>query len=231
MNIVAIIQARMDSTRFPEKMRAFLGDLTIIEWVILRVKKAKLLDNIVLATSDDKSDDYLIDIANKHKIKNFRGSKEDVLNRFIKAASQFNADHVVRICADNPFICYELIDDLVRYYLSDNYDLVFNHSPQLNSNFVDGFGAEIMPFNILNKISEEACLNVHKEHVTKYIYDNYNEYNISTPPCPKELSFPHLSFDVDEVKDLKKLNNLLNSNHINVTTSAKDILKIYSKNY
>ena len=221
----------MDSTRFPQKMKAFLGDLTIIEWVILRVKKAKLLDNIVLATSDEKSDDSLIDLANKHKIKNFRGSKEDVLNRFIKAASQFNADHVVRICADNPFICYDLIDDLIKYYLSNNHDLVFNHGPQLNSNFADGFGAEILSFNTLYKISEEASLDVHKEHVTKYIYDNCNEYDISAPPCPNELSFPHLSFDVDEVKDLEKLNNILNSNNINVTTSAKDILKIYSKNY
>ena len=113
--MVAIIQARMDSSRFPSKMKALLGNLSIIEWVILRVKKAKFLDKIVLATSNEDQDNYLVDIANKYEIQSYRGSKLNVLKRVVEAASQHEADHVIRICADNPFICFDALDNLIEY--------------------------------------------------------------------------------------------------------------------
>jgi|TARA_B110000483_G_scaffold182711_1_gene216109 spore coat polysaccharide biosynthesis protein SpsF len=231
MKVVGIIQARMDSSRFPEKMMASLGDLSIIEWVILRVKKAKFLDNIVLATSNEKQDDYLINVANKYEIQNYRGSKLNVLNRVVEAATQYKADHVVRICADNPFICFDEIDDLIEYYKTSECDLAFNHSPLFNSNFADGFGAEILSSKTLYEISKEIVLSSHKEHVTKYLYDNNKKFNICSPPCPSELSFPHFKFDIDKINDLKKLNHFLNTYKIKIDTSAKDILKSYAKHY
>ncbi len=139
--MVAIIQARMDSSRFPSKMKALLGNLSIIEWVILRVKKAKFLDKIVLATSNEDQDNYLVDIANKYEIQSYRGSKLNVLKRVVEAASQHEADHVIRICADNPFICFDALDNLIEYYKQSKCDLAFNHSPLFDSDFADGFGA------------------------------------------------------------------------------------------
>ena len=231
MNSVAIIQARMDSSRFPSKMKARLGNFSIIEWVILRIKKSKLLDNIVIATSNEEQDNYLANLANKYEIQNYRGSKLNVLNRFVEAASQYEADHVVRICADNPFICSDLIDNLIKYYQQSECDLVFNHSPLLNSNFADGFGAEILSTQTLNQVLKEANSDFHKEHVTKFIYDNKSNFKICFPPCPSELSFPHLKFDVDKVDDLIKLNHFLKTCQIQIDTPAKDILKVYAKYY
>ena len=230
MNVVAIIQARMDSNRFPSKMKAILGDLTIIEWVISRVK-TKLIDNIVLATSNEKQDDYLINISNNYGIQNYRGDKLNVLHRVVEAASEYNADYIVRICADNPFICFEVVDDLVEYFKKSNCDLAFNHSPLFNSEFADGFGAEILSIRTLLQVFKEASHALHREHVTKYIYDNYAKYNISFPPCPSELAYPNLKFDVDKIDDLKKLNHILERCKIKINTTARDILKVYSNNY
>lgn len=231
MKVVGIIQARMDSSRFPSKMKATLGDLSIIEWVILRVKKAKLIDCIVLATSDEEQDNHLVKLANKYEISHYRGSKLNVLDRTVKAATEYRADHVVRICADNPFICFDVLDNLIEYYKQSKCDLVFNHSPLFNSNFADGFGAEMLSIKTLYKVFNEANLPLHEEHVTKYIYDNHTKFNICTPPCPSELSFPNLKFDVDKMDDLKKLNRLLKNCKIKIDTTAKDILNNYSNNY
>ncbi len=220
----------MDSSRLPKKMSAELGNLTIIEWVLFRIKKSKLLDNIVLATSTHEEDDELIDVAKKHNINYFRGSKENVLGRFLETAYHFKANHIVRVCADNPFICPEVVDDLVKYYLLKKYDLVFNHSPLLKSKFADGFGAEILSLKMLSYLSKKILLSSHKEHVTKYIYDNCKDFKISTPPCPNELSFPNLRFDIDEIKDLDKLNKFIKDCKINIDTSAKEIVKLYLNN-
>ena len=228
--MVAIIQARMDSSRFPSKMKALLGNLSIIEWVILRVKKAKFLDKIVLATSNEDQDNYLVDIANKYEIQSYRGSKLNVLKRVVEAASQHEADHVIRICADNPFICFDALDNLIEYYKQSKCDLAFNHSPLFDSDFADGFGAEILSTKTLYQVLNESNLAHHKEHVTKYIYDNKTRFNICYPPCPGELSFPNLKFDVDKIDDLKKLNHLLKTCKIKIDTTAKDILKNYLNN-
>ena len=129
--IVGIIQARMGSRRLPGKMLEELGGKTILEWVLLRTKSCKSLDQIVLATSVRDIDDPLISIAEKHHISTFRGSENDVLDRFSRAAKINSADYIIRICADNPFIDSNEIDLLINFFSKNNCDYSCNHQNKL----------------------------------------------------------------------------------------------------
>jgi spore coat polysaccharide biosynthesis protein SpsF len=116
VRIVAIVQARMGSSRFPGKMLATLGNISILEWVFQRLSRATYLDEIVLATSIDKENDVLENIANRCGVRVFRGSESDVLGRFVSAADHAKATNIVRVCADNPFIDPIEVDRLVNFF-------------------------------------------------------------------------------------------------------------------
>ena len=107
---IAIVQARMGSSRLPKKMMMDLAGEPLLHWVLSRVKKAKLLDSIILATSDGAIDDQLVELAQKLNVPVFRGSETDVLGRFLEAANVSKADHVIRVCGDNPLVAPEEID-------------------------------------------------------------------------------------------------------------------------
>lgn len=207
--IIAIIQARMGSTRFPDKMAAKLGGFPIIDWVIRRSLNSKYIDKLILATSINCENDYLIDRANKHGITSFRGSENNVLSRFSSIAKKENADIVVRICADNPFICGSEIDRIIKIYLENKPDYAFNHIPAIGNNYVDGVGAEVFSSDLLYKIAQNVETNDQIEHVTKYIWDHDTEFKIETIQAPSYLAFPNVKLDIDEELDLIKLENLL----------------------
>ena len=135
----------MGSSRFPNKMLQKLGPHTILEWVLRRTLKANLIDCVVLATSENKRDSPLGDKAQTLGSNVFYyGSETDVLQRLATAATFYNADTVVRICADNPFIDPKEIDRLVLSFRSNACDYACNHQDRLNSEYADGFGAEIL---------------------------------------------------------------------------------------
>ena len=154
--IIGIIQARMGSKRLPKKMSYYLGDYPIIDWVIQRSKKSKLIQKCVLATSTRTENDYLVERANKYSIDNYRGSEDNVLSRFVEIVNKENADVIVRICADNPFIDPDEIDRLLDNFLIYKPDYAFNHIPAMGNNYADGFGAEIFSSKVLNIISKKS---------------------------------------------------------------------------
>ena len=131
--IFAIVQARMGSTRFPGKMLKKLGSYHILEWVINRLKRANNLDGIVLATTTLPEDDVLQQKAKFWGVDVFRGSKEDVLGRFYKAARYFEANTIVRVCGDNPFVAPEEIDRLIEFFDNNPCDYACNHQNRLGS--------------------------------------------------------------------------------------------------
>jgi len=228
-NIVGIVQARMGSERFPGKMLEKISDLSLIEWVIKRVKKSKKIKKIILATTSNKNDDVLKKIATINKVSIFRGKSKDVLNRFYEAAKFSRSDAIVRICADNLFIDSEQIDLLIETFLSNNYDYVCNHQNKLNSNYADGFGAEIFPFFVLERLHREAKKKSQREHVTKYIWDNIEKFNILSIPAPHYLAYPKLKFDINTKKDLISINKLVKENNISLSSKAKEIVKFKLK--
>ena len=114
--IIAIVQARMGSKRFPGKMLEKLGDHLILEWVITRLKRSKYISEIIVATSNLNIDDKIKNISSMMGVKCFRGDENDVLGRFTEAARKYNAYWVVRVCADNPFIDPIEVDRLIDFY-------------------------------------------------------------------------------------------------------------------
>ena len=228
-NIIGIIQARMGSTRLSNKMSMDLGGYPIIEWVISRSKKSKLINKLVLATSLLKENDYLINFSKKYMIDSYRGCENNVLSRFVNISKNENADIIVRICADNPFIDHNEIDRLIKFYLSKNCDYACNNQNKLNSGYADGFGAEIFSYDLLQKVNEKVISAENKEHVTLYLWKNKKDYNMMEVPAPVSLKYPDLRFDLDDLDDYAKLQELIN-NGINIYSSAKEIISVFNKN-
>jgi spore coat polysaccharide biosynthesis protein SpsF len=233
---VAIIQARMGSSRLPGKMMMDLCGQPVLHWVLSRVKKIKLADSILLATSDTKKDDPLEELAQKLNVPVFRGSEQDVLGRFIEAGQMAKADYVVRICGDNPLIAPEEIDRLVEYY-TKTLELenrpenlyAFNSSSKLGNQYPDGLGAEILSLSLLEKISRLDDQPSSREHVTKYIWDHPEQFLIRTFPAPKEIAYPSVKLDIDSQEDLEKLNILCA--HLNQDSSPKKIINAYKRQF
>lgn len=223
--VVALIQARMGSTRFPGKMLANLGGYPILEWVVQRVSHAQLIDKVVLATTDLPRDDPLVALADQLGVEVFRGSEADVLGRFATAAAQHEADLVVRICADNPFIDADEIDRLVTHFKKTSCDYACNHQERLGNCYADGFGAEILANSLLQKISLLATEQNHREHATSYIWDHASEFHIEAVPAPRELAYPELRFDVDTAQDFERLQEIVAAG-VRIDTAAPVITNI-----
>jgi len=220
----------MGSSRFPGKMSADLGGFPIIDWVLRRSKTSNLVDKFILATSNKTEDDFLVKKANEYLIGNYRGSEHNVLSRFVEVANAENADIIVRICADNPFICGNEIDRAISLFLQKMPDYTFNHIPAMGNNYVDGVGAEVFTYDTLGKIAKNAENDSQLEHVTKYIWDNKTNFDIQIINAPVDLANPEVCLDVDTKEDLCCLNKILDKHKNRILPEdvcVQDIIKNY----
>jgi len=167
--IVAIIQARMSSTRLPGKVLRKILEKPLLELMIERVRRAKLINKLMVATSIDPSDDPVEELCQQIKVNCFRGNLKDVLDRFYHAACLFDPDAVVRLTADCPLIEPAVIDQVIQEFLKGEADYVSN---ALQSTYPDGLDTEVFSFNALEKAWKEAELPSEREHVTSYIWKN-----------------------------------------------------------
>ena len=226
MKIVGIIQARLGSTRLPNKMLLSLHGKPIIEWVVKRVKKSHQLDDIIVAIPDTQNDDILANYVKKLGINVFRGSEDNVLERFYKSIEDKDFSYIVRICADNPLICPNEIDNLISFYKKENPDYAYNHIPK-NNLYPDGLGAEMISFELLKYLYHNVTKPQHKEHCLSYITDNSDEFIIKTfNPLDKELYHPELKFDIDTFEDYK----YLMSKDFDIDIKAKELIKLFKEN-
>lgn len=223
--VVALIQARMGSSRFPGKMLAELGGIPVIEWVLRRASRARLLDDVVLATTDLSRDDVLAAVAKRVGLGVFRGSETDVLGRFAAASKEFRAEAIVRVCADNPFIDPAEIDRLIEHFHGHGGDYACNHQQRLGNRYADGFGAEIISARALRGLDETASDPRDREHVTRAVWLNEVRYGVSAVPAPPSLAFPELRFDVDVPADLEYLRSLVTMG-VTRESSAAEIVRI-----
>lgn len=196
--IVAIIQARMGSTRLPGKVLKDICGKPMLWYVIERVKRAKLINEIVVATTTNVEDDEIIKIAEQCGVKTFRGSKDDVLDRYYQAAKEFEADIIVRITADCPLIDSEIIDKTVEFFLKGDFDYVSN---TVKPTFPDGLDVEVFSFGALKEAWENATKLSEREHVTPYIRRNPEKFKIGSFEAEHDLS--HLRWTVDREEDLR----------------------------
>lgn len=176
INIVCVIQCRIGSTRLKKKSLKKLGDYSIIEWVVRRVKKSKKINEFYLATTKKNEDDCLVKIAKKLKIKIYRGSVNNVFARFSAISRKTRPNYIIRVCADNPFIDANEIDKLILKAIHRKSDYIFNHVPYRNNNYIDGLGAECLSSKAIAKLIKVKKNKMEKEHVTKYIWNNKKKF-------------------------------------------------------
>lgn len=163
---VVIIQARMSSTRFAGKVLEDLGGVPMIVFMVERVRRARRVDAIVVATSTDPSDDPLAAALARHGIDCFRGSLDDVLDRYLQAARAARAEHVVRLTGDCPLMDADLVDAALAELERGNWDYVSNLDPPTCP---DGLSVEAFTMAALEAAGREARLASEREHVTPYL--------------------------------------------------------------
>jgi len=192
-----IIQARTGSLRLPKKVLKKIQGKTVLEHVIERAKKIKNGGNVILATTDKKQDDILENTAKRLNIEVFRGSEEDVLDRYYQTAKLFKIDPIVRITADCPLLDVDIAEKVINFYFKNNYDYVSNVNPPT---FPDGMDVEVFNFKTLEKNWKQAKLKSERDGVTDYIVKNPLIFKIGNLSNNKNLS--HLRFTLDEKQDM-----------------------------
>ncbi len=173
MKVVAIIQARMGSARLPGKVLKKIKGETVLSHVINRVSKTKNVDNIVIATTIQKDDDQIVKEVTDLGHTVYRGSENDVLERYYQATLQSSANIIIRITSDCPLIDPIVIDEMVEVFINNNYSLVTNAGTDASlRTFPRGLDVEIFSREALEKAYINATLPYQREHVTPYIYEN-----------------------------------------------------------
>jgi spore coat polysaccharide biosynthesis protein SpsF len=198
MSVVAIVQARMSSSRLPGKVLAEIAGRTMLERVVARARAARRVPRVVVATSVASEDDRVAALCRELGIDVFRGSESDVLDRFAGAASRFAGDPIVRLTADCPLLDPGVVDAVVARYEEGGVDYAANINPPT---YPDGLDTEVFSAEALVRAAREARRPSEREHVTLYIRSHPESFRIANVRGPSDLS--GLRWTVDEPEDLE----------------------------
>lgn len=224
MKIVAIIQARMGSTRLPNKVMKLIGGIPMIELLLARVAQSKSINQIIVATSFDSKNITLLEHVEKLGYFCERGSEDDVLDRYFNAAKKHNADLVVRITGDCPLVDHDLIDDAIAQFKREGVDYISNAS---EPTFPDGLDIEVFSYEALKKAHEDAREIFDREHVTPYLR-NSGKFKTSVIRNDKDLS--SLRWTVDEPEDFSVIEKVFKYFYPRINFTWKEILALQEKN-
>jgi len=196
INIIIMIQARMKSSRLPGKVALKLGEKhTVLGLCITRALRSKLANSVVILTTTDLQDDQIVIEAKNYGVNYFRGSEKNVLSRYFEAAKAFNADVIVRVTSDCPFIDPDLIDDAISKLLDEKSEYYCNQEPFV---FPDGMDVDVFTKDVLTRAYSNANSQYDQEHVTPYIK------RIAKKASPEnfEHNFSSFRLTIDEPEDL-----------------------------
>jgi spore coat polysaccharide biosynthesis protein SpsF len=216
--VVLIIQARMGSTRLPGKSMMNLAGVPLVGRILERVKRVQKIDEIILATTNLVSDNALVELANEYSVTCYRGSSDDLVDRFYKAAKLYQADVILRLPADN--VCPEPseYDRLIEFHLANGKDFSSNICNFMNNGYPDGIGVEAFSFKSLEKIWSEENDMEKREHIALNYYDYINDklasnfkFSVGTLSCPKKYSRSDIKLDVDTEDDYQIMNKMYKS--------------------
>jgi len=200
-NIVAIVQARMGSSRLPGKVLMDIDEMPLLEIMLSRVEKSRLLKKIIIATSNLPKDNPIEQFCINNDYHCFRGSENDVLSRYYESAKEYNADIIVRLTADCPLIDPEIIDKVINLYFHDKVDYSANTVPPKNSTFPDGSDVEVFSYKALERAYKESKKASEREHVTHYFWRGNNGF--STSQLINETNWSEYRFTIDYPEDFK----------------------------
>ena len=225
LNLV-VLQARMSSTRLPGKVMTQINGHPMIYWEISRISRAKLVNKIIVAISDQSSDDILADYLDSIHQEYIRGSLDNVLSRYVKAEEIYNPSAIIRLTADCPLVMPELIDQYLEIFHKEDLEYLSN---TIELSYPDGLDIEIIAPGIFKKLLEFSLSKEEKEHVTLGIYsrkDKFRTYNVSN-----KTNISQFRWTVDTSDDLAFVKSIYaHFESIEINFTFEDVLKLVKEN-
>lgn len=226
MKVLAVIQARMNSSRLPNKVLAELDGKPLLEILIERTSQSRNITKIIVATTNTTKDDVLVDWLARKKINFFRGNELDVLDRYYQCALLHQADIVVRLTADDPLKDPSIIDRAIELLIqNDELDYVSN---TINPTFPEGLDVEVFRIYALEKAHKEATLQSDREHVTPYIWRNADYFHLHNFVNSEDLS--GWRWTVDRACDLDFIRALIRGMGKGYLVGFQEIVSYIKKN-
>ena len=223
MKIMAVVQARMSSTRLPNKVMKPICGIPLIELLLARLSKAKELDQIVVVTSVDKCNTPLVDHVCKLGYACEQGSENDVLDRYVNAARKYGADIVVRITGDCPLVDASLVDEVICQFKAKNVDYFSNINPPT---YPDGLDVEVFTFAALEIMARDAESDFDREHVTPYL-KKHKQFSKEVMSNDEDLSY--LRWTVDEPEDIQVITKIFDFFSPDILFSWQQVLELQQK--
>lgn len=221
--ILCIVQARSSSSRLPGKvLKPILGKPMILH-ELERLQHSKRIDKIVLATSQDESDKGLADIVADNAFEAYRGSLDDVLERYYQCAKSYQPEHVVRITGDCPVIDWRIVDAVIGMHLTEGYDYTVT-----SEEYPDGLDTEVIRFSVLEQVWKDARMSSEREHVTLYIRNHADQFRCGQMACRQNLN--RMRWTVDEPQDFEFIRQVYEELYgQNNDFSMQDILQLLER--
>jgi spore coat polysaccharide biosynthesis protein SpsF len=224
MRIVAIVQARIGSTRLPGKALKDIHGKSMLARVVRRASRSALIDKLVVATTEKEADDAIVSECDLLGIPCFRGSEDDVLDRYYGAARAFSAESIVRITSDCPLIDPEIIDRVIQAFLDFGPDYASN---TIRSTYPRGLDAEVFTFNALETSWREASQDFQHVHVTPYIYQHPEKFKIHSVTGDEDWS--RYRWTVDTRDDLALARTIYERIDRDDHFSWRDVLELFKR--
>lgn len=221
---VAIIQARMGSSRLPGKVLKLLNGVTVLETVVRRVKQAGLLDDVIVATSVSESDQQIADFCERIDVKCYRGSEYDVMSRYYEAAISSGAEVIVRVTSDCPLVDPATIDQLLHLFAERDDDYI------LKDNLPVGTTSEVFSIQALEKAYRMDLEKYHREHIVT-AFTEYPEYFRSyIYDAEDAFYYPHIRLTLDTPEDYELLERIFSHYTCsNEEIELKDVITLLQK--
>lgn len=225
MKVIAIVQARMASTRLPGKVLMEVLGKPLLYYLIERLRKSKWLDNIVIATSSNPLDTQIIDFCEKYQTPYFIGSEDDVLARYYHASLEYKADAIVRITSDCPVIDPLVVDKAIKLFINNSHDYVSN---TITRSYPRGMDTEVFSFSALEEAFTEAVQPPYREHVTPFIYNQSHRYNLFNFKIDTNENQSHHRWTVDTIEDFELIQTIISKLYPNSNDfSLLQILQLF----
>ena len=227
--VISTIEARMTSTRLPGKVLKKIMGRPALELLIERLRAVKEIEEIVVATTVNKTDDVIADLCRRINVKCFRGSEQDVLGRVLAAAKSVDGDILIEITGDCPLIDPDVIRACLKVFREGKYDYVSTGCRKRT--FPDGLDVQVFPVKVLEEVSQLTQDPSDREHVSYYIYSHPERYRLKNYEATGELYWPELAITLDTPQDLILITKIFEALYPqNPLFSAQDIVRFLRAN-
>jgi len=225
---VATIEARMSSSRLPGKIMKDILGKPLLERLVERIRRAELVDEVVVATTVNPQDDLVESWAKKAGISIYRGSEEDVLLRVLEAAKAFNGEIIIELTGDCPLLDPQIIDEVIRFYLHSDVDYASNI---VERTYPRGLDVQIFSTAVLNEVNRLTQDPADHEHVSLYIYEHPERFKLGRLTANKSLCFPEYRLCVDTPEDFFVVESVYKELYLkNPAFNTRDVLHYLRQN-